>query len=199
MRDIPRGFDRDPIRQFKRWYADAVASGMKLPDAMALATATRKGIPSVRMVLYRGINGDAFVFYTNYRSRKAVEIATNPRGALVFHWPRLERQVRIEGVIRKTTRREADQYFRSRPRESRLSAWASPQSSEIPDRTFVDSRFEELRRRYAGEEIPRPPFWGGYCLLPSRIEFWRGQPHRLHDRYCYVKKGRSWRAVVLAP
>ena len=199
MKQGQPGFDQDPLRQFERWYAEAVRSGMKLPDAMALATSTRDGIPSVRIVLYRGISKDGFVFFTNYRSRKAAEITTNPRAALVFHWPRIERQVRIEGVIRKIAREESDRYFRSRPRESRLSAWASPQSAEIPDRAFLDARYAELRQRYAGKEIPRPQFWGGFRLLPHRIEFWQGQPHRLHDRHCYVKKGRRWEGSVLAP
>ena len=195
----PRRFDPDPLRQFERWYADAVASGMKLPEAMALATATRKGEPSVRMVLYRGMSRGALAFFTNYRSRKALEIAGNPRGALVFHWPELERQVRIEGVIRKTPPRESDDYFRTRPRESRLSAWVSPQSSKIPGRAFLDSRFESMRRRYAGKDIPRPAYWGGFRLVPSQIEFWQERPHRLHDRYCYVKKGKGWKMSVLAP
>jgi pyridoxamine 5'-phosphate oxidase len=199
MPQVAQGFDPDPIRQFNRWYADAARSGMKLPNAMTLASATRDGTPSARMVLFQGISGGGFLFFTNYRSRKAAAIAANPRAVLVFHWPRLQRQVVVEGIVRKTTRRESDRYFRSRPRGSRLAAWASPQSTEIPDRAFLDVRVDTLRRRYAGKEIPRPPFWGGFRLLPRRIEFWHGQPYRLHDRHCYTKNGRKWEVARLAP
>jgi pyridoxamine 5'-phosphate oxidase len=194
-----RALDPDPIRQFEKWYADAVRSGMKLPNAMTLATATSDGVPSARMVLFQGISRGGFLFFTNYRSAKASAIAGNPRAVLVFHWPRLERQVVIEGIVGKTTRRESDRYYRSRPRGSRLGAWASPQSSEIPDRAFLDTRFDALRRRYAGKEIPRPPFWGGFRLVPRRVEFWQGRLHRLHDRHCYTKSGRKWEGARLAP
>ena len=199
MPPVPPGFDPDPIRQFEKWYARAVRSGLKVPNAMTLATATRDGAPSARVVLFQGISSGAFLFFTNYRSRKAAAIGENPRAALVFYWPRLERQVLVEGIVRKTTRRESDRYYRSRPRGNRLGAWASPQSAEIPDRACLEARFEALRRRYSGREISRPPFWGGFRLVPRRIEFWQGRPYRLHDRHCYTKNGRGWAVTRLAP
>lgn len=189
----------DPLRLFKRWFRDAERAGTRLPEAMVLATATPQGGPSARMVLLRGIGRPGFEFFTNYNSRKAADLAANPRAALVFHWPLVERQVRIEGRIRKLTRAESDRYFRSRPRESRLSAWISPQSEEIPDRAFLERAFAQVQRKYAGMPIPRPPFWGGFRLVPDQIEFWQEQPYRLHDRVCYRRKGRSWRVARLAP
>lgn len=189
----------DPISLFKRWYREAENAGTLLPEAMALATATRKGAPSIRMVLHRGFSRGGFVFYTNYNSRKAAELLANPRAAIVFHWPLLERQVRAEGRVEKLTRLESDRYFGSRPRESRLSAWISPQSAEIPDRAFLERKFEEARMSFTGKAVPRPPFWGGFRLIPDQIEFWHGQPYRLHDRICYLKKSRGWRTICLAP
>lgn len=189
----------DPLEEFQKWYRQAVRSGTRLPDAMALATATRDGAPSVRMVLYRGLSRHGFVFFTNYNSRKARELARNPRAAVVFHWPKLERQVRAEGTVRKLAAAESDRYFRGRARESQVSAWASPQSTEIPGRAFLDETFEAVRRQYGQNRIPRPPFWGGFTLIPQKIEFWEGQPYRLHDRLCYEKRGRRWRGFCLAP
>ena len=192
-------FDADPFRRFERWYAEAVATGMKLPEAMALATATRKGVPSVRMVLLRGLTKGGFAFFTNYESRKSKELAQNSRASLLFHWPLLERQVRIDGSVGKLTRRESDEYFQSRPRESRLAAWASPQSTVIPDRASLEAAFERARLRFEGKDIPCPPFWGGFRLIPTEIEFWQGREHRLHDRRCYLKQRRGWKLVLLAP
>jgi pyridoxamine 5'-phosphate oxidase len=189
----------DPIALFGKWFEAAQAAGTPLPEAMALATATRSGAPSVRMVLHRGFSRGGFVFFTNYNSRKAVEILENPRGAFVFHWPQIERQVRVEGRVEKLPRAESDRYFQSRPIESRLSAWASPQSSEIPDRGFLEREFERVRSKYPGSDIPRPAFWGGFRLMPDRMEFWQGQPFRLHDRLCFVKKRGQWKASRLAP
>jgi pyridoxamine 5'-phosphate oxidase len=189
----------DPISFFKKWYREAEKAGTLLPEAMALATATRKGAPSIRIVLHRGFSRGGFVFYTNYNSRKAVELSANPRGAIVFHWPLLERQVRAEGPVEKLTRAESDRYFGTRPRESRVSAWISPQSAEIPDRAFLERKYEEATRRFTGKAVPRPRFWGGFRLIPDHIEFWQGQPYRLHDRVCYLKHGRGWRTVCLAP
>jgi pyridoxamine 5'-phosphate oxidase len=190
---------KGPLALFKEWYRDAERAGTKLPEAMALATSTRTGGPSVRMVLMRGVSRRGFEFFTNYNSRKAVEIAANPRAAMVFHWPLLERQVRIEGRIHKLTREESDRYFRSRARESRLSAWISPQSEEIPDRAFLERAFERAQKRYSRKAIPRPPFWGGFRLIPHQIEFWQGRPYRLHDRICYRKRGARWRIARLGP
>ena len=189
----------DPFRQFEEWYAEAVATGMKLPDAMGLATATRRGVPSVRMVLLRGLTKGGFVFFTNYESRKSTELAQNPRAALLFHWPMLERQVRIEGSIRKLPRRESNEYFQSRPRESRLAAWASAQSRIIPDRATLEAEFERARIRFEEKDIPCPPFWGGFRLIPTEIEFWQAREHRLHDRRSYMKQRRGWKMVLLAP
>ena len=188
----------DPIVLFKKWYRDAVAAGTRLPEAMALATATRAGRPSVRMVLHRGFSKGGFVFFTNYNSRKASELLANPRAAFVFHWPEIERQVRAEGRVEKLPRAESDRYFHTRPRESRLSAWASPQSAEIPDRAFLEQEFERVRAQFPGKTVPRPSFWGGFRLIPDQIEFWQGQPYRLHDRICYVRHGRGWKTSLLA-
>ena len=189
----------DPIALFRKWFKDAQAAGTPLPDAMALATATRSASPSVRMVLHRGFSSGGFVFFTNYNSRKAVELLENPRAAFVFHWPEIERQVRAEGRVERLPRAESDRYFNRRPIESRLSAWASPQSSEIPDRAFLEREFQRVRQKYPGARVPRPAFWGGFRLMPDRIEFWQGQPFRLHDRLCFVKKRGHWTASRLAP
>jgi pyridoxamine 5'-phosphate oxidase len=190
---------RDPYALFRKWFADAVKAGTKLPEAMALATASRTGAPSVRVVLNRGLDRRGFAFFTNYHSRKAADLRSNPRAAIVFHWPLVERQVRAEGRVRKLTRAESDRYFQRRPRESRLSAWISPQSEEIPDRAFLEDAYARAQARYAGKRIPRPPFWGGFRLVPDQIEFWQGQPYRLHDRLSYRKTARGWKAVKLAP
>ncbi len=189
----------DPYALFRRWFRDAVAAGTPLAEAMALATAAADGRPSVRIVLHRGFSRGGFVFYTNYNSRKALELAANPRAAVAFHWPLLERQVRAEGRVEKLSRIESNRYFHARPRESRLSAWVSPQSQEITSRAMLEQAFAEADLRYAGTRIPRPPFWGGFRLIPEQIEFWQGQPYRLHDRLLYRKRGRSWRRSVLAP
>jgi pyridoxamine 5'-phosphate oxidase len=166
---------------------------------MALATATPAGRPSVRVVLNRGISRGGFVFYTNYNSRKAADLFGNPRAAIVFHWPRLERQLRVEGRVRKLTRVESDEYFQTRPRESRLSAWASPQSATIPGRSFLEEEFTRAGARFGDGRIPCPPFWGGFRIVAECIEFWQGQPHRLHDRVLYRRKGKTWRILRLAP
>jgi pyridoxamine 5'-phosphate oxidase len=166
---------------------------------MALATATRNGRPSVRVVLNRGISAGGFVFYTNYKSRKAADLSGNPRAAIVFHWPKLERQLRVEGRVRKLTRIESDRYFQTRPRESRLSAWASPQSATIPARSFLEEEFARAEARFGSGRVPCPPYWGGFRIVAECIEFWQGQPHRLHDRLLYRRKGNTWTVVRLAP
>ena len=189
----------DPFSLFRKWFGDAKRAGEPLPEAMALATATPGGAPSVRIVLNRGISAGGFVFYTNYNSRKAADLLGNPRAALVFHWPRLERQLRVEGSVRKLTRRESEAYFQTRPRESRLSAWASPQSAAIPARAFLEEEFARAEMRFGSGRIPCPPFWGGFRLVADCIEFWQGQPHRLHDRLVYRRRRKAWKVLRLAP
>jgi pyridoxamine 5'-phosphate oxidase len=189
----------DPYVLFRKWFADAAKAGTTLPEAMALATASRTGAPSVRIVLSRGVDRRGFAFFTNYNSPKAADLLSNPRAAIAFHWPLLERQVRAEGRVQKLTRAESDRYFRSRPRESRISAWISPQSEEIPDRAFLKEAYALAEKRYAGKAIPRPPFWGGFRLIPENIEFWQGEPFRLHTRLSYRKTARGWTIVTLAP
>ncbi|MEO5741210.1 MAG: pyridoxamine 5'-phosphate oxidase [Vicinamibacterales bacterium] len=197
--EAPESVANDPFGLFRKWFREAAKAGEPLPEAMALATTARDGRPSVRVVLNRGVSDGGFVFYTNYHSRKAVEIAGNPRAAAVFHWPRLERQVRVEGRVRKLTRRESEHYFQTRPRESRFSAWASPQSATIPGRSFLEEEFTRVQARFGHGRIPCPPFWGGFRIVADCIEFWQGQPHRLHDRALYRRKGKIWTILRLAP
>jgi len=192
--------DRDPIAQFQRWFADAVAAGLPLPEAMSLSTITPEGKPTARMVLLKRVDADGFVFFTNYRSAKARELTGNPNASLVFFWPQLERQVRVEGVVSKTSAAESREYFATRPRGSQIGAWASPQSEVIQGREVLEQRQAELEEVYRDREIPWPEHWGGYCLKPERIEFWKGRRDRLHDRILYVRESdESWTIQRLAP
>ena len=192
--------DPDPIQFFQRWFSDAMASGSRLPDAATLATATKDGRPSARMVLLKHVDQRGFVFYTNYRSSKAKELAENPRAALVCYWVGLDRQVRVEGSVEKISPEESDEYFRTRPRESQLGALASPQSEVIERREALDSRFQELEELYRDREVERPEHWGGYRIKPERIEFWSNRPGRLHDRILYeLQDNGSWSIKRLAP
>ena len=192
--------DRDPVAQFQRWFADAIAAGLPLPEAMSLSTITPEGKPAARMVLLKRVDAEGFVFFTNYRSAKAGELAANPNASLVFFWPPLERQVRVEGVVSKTSAAESREYFASRPRGSQIGAWASPQSEVIPGREVLEQRRAELEEVYRDDEIPWPEHWGGYCLKPERIEFWKGRRDRLHDRILYVRQpDESWTIQRLAP
>jgi pyridoxamine 5'-phosphate oxidase len=197
---LEQDLDPDPIRQYLSWFEEAAQSGVAESNAMALATATPEGRPSVRMVLLRGVDSRGFAFFTNYESRKARELEANPHGALVFFWHELERQVRVEGRVERVTGSESDAYFRSRPKGARIGAWASPQSDVIAGREVLESRFGELENQYPDGEVPRPANWGGYRLVPDSIEFWQGRPNRLHDRLRYTKSEKgSWRIERLAP
>ena len=192
--------DKDPIKQFDKWFTEVLKSEQSEPTAMTLATATTDGRPSARIVLLKGFNGDGFSFYTNYLSRKGKEIAKNPLGALIFFWDTLERQVRVEGTIEKLSREESEKYFHSRPKGSQVGAVVSPQSQEIPDRDGLEKKWQEAEAQYADKEVPKPSHWGGYILRPRLIEFWQGRPSRLHDRILYKKvDNKSWKKVRLAP
>ena len=192
--------DRNPIAQFQRWFADAVAAGLPLPEAMSLSTITPEGKPTARMVLLKRVDAEGFVFFTNFLSAKARELAANPNASLVFFWPQLERQVRVEGVVSKTSAAESREYFATRPRGSQIGAWASPQSDVIPGREVLEQRRAELEELYRDREIPWPEHWGGYCLKPERIEFWKGRRDRLHDRILYVRQADGpWSIQRLAP
>lgn len=189
----------DPLVEFARWFEEAVKAEARDPNAMTLATASSDGVPSARMVLLAGFDERGFVFFTDYRSRKGTELAQNPRAALVFYWPELERQVRITGTTSQTDRQESEAYFRSRPRGSRLSAWISHQSQVIQGRQQLEAQLPELERRYPGDDVPLPPYWGGFRLSPEAIEFWQGRTSRLHDRLRYQREGERWRIERLSP
>jgi pyridoxamine 5'-phosphate oxidase len=192
--------DADPIRQFHTWFQEALAAEIQEPHAMALATATPDGRPSLRIVLLRGYDNHGFTFFTNYESRKGRELAANPHAALAFYWHELERQVRIEGSALRISSEESDAYFQSRPAGSRLGAWASRQSEMITSREVLEAECLELERRYPDGMIPRPDFWGGFRVVPDCLEFWQGRPSRLHDRLRYLKRDDgSWSLARLSP
>ena len=192
--------DPDPFVQFGRWFEEAKAAVKDLPEAMMLATATREGEVSVRSVLLKEFDRRGLVFFTNYNSRKAAQMHDNPRAALAFWWPPLERQVRIEGAVVRTTEEESNDYWATRPRGSQLGAWASDQSKVIAGRGDLDARFEELSKCYREGAIPRPPHWGGYRVIPILFEFWQGRPDRLHDRFVYrLRDAKDWVIERLSP
>jgi len=188
----------DPLIQFGNWFAEALRSGIALPNAMTLATATREGRPAARTVLLKGFDSGGLVFYSNYRSRKGREIEENPRAMLLFCWAELERQVGIEGSVTRVSAAESDEYFASRPLGSRLSAVVSPQSEPVPSREVLETRLEEAAKRWR-DSPPRPEHWGGYRLAPERFEFWQGRQDRLHDRLCYRRAAGGWKIERLAP
>jgi pyridoxamine 5'-phosphate oxidase len=194
----PSDLGADPLAAFERWFSQAHAAEELEPSAMTLATATREGVPSARVVLLKGLDARGFVFYTNYESRKGRELDVNPVAALAFHWATLMRQVRVEGAVERASNEEADVYFASRPLESRLGAWASPQSEVVASRTALDARYQEAVARF-GAAPPRPDHWGGYRIVPSRIEFWQGRPSRMHDRVRFTRDGHRWVVARLAP
>ncbi len=194
-----RDVTRNPFAQFALWFDAAVNARIQEPNAMTLATVSAGGQPAARVVLLKGVDERGFVFYTNRNSRKGRDLAAHPQAALVFLWIELERQVRIEGAVESVTDAEADAYFASRPRLSRISAWASPQSAPIADRQALERAFEDTNRRHPGAEVPRPPHWGGYRVVPQMVEFWQGRTSRLHDRIAYLRDATGWRIARLAP
>jgi len=215
--------DPDPIKQFEKWFAQvagARASGklrkfcinvyktvlmgqVSAPvdiNAMTLATADKEGRPSARVVLLKGVDARGFIFFTNYDSRKGFELAQNPHASLVFYWPDQERQVCVAGEVSKIPDAESEAYFRSRPRGSRIAAWASRQSEVLADRAALEAKWKEIEAKYPREDVPKPPFWGGYVVAPTRVEFWQGRPSRMHDRFRYTKQSEgSWRIERLSP
>ena len=193
-----RDLDPDPLRQFKRWFEDARGTALPAPEAMALATATPNGRPSVRMVLLKSADERGFTFHTNYESRKGDELTANPHAALLFHWQPLGRQVRVEGCVERVASEESEAYFRTRPLGSRLAAWASPQSRPLADRAELDRLYAEAKERF-GENVPLPPTWGGFRLVADAYEFWQHGDDRLHDRIRYERDADGWTKTRLAP
>ena len=189
----------DPHALFDEWFAEASASEPNEPEAMTVATTGAEGQPSARIVLLKASGPDGFVFYTHEQSAKGQDLKKNPRAALLFHWKSLCRQVRIEGVVERVSDAEADAYFATRSRDSRLGAWASDQSRPLDDRATFERRFEEAKRRFEGQDVPRPPSWGGYRVVPERIEFWTARPHRLHERRLFTLEDGSWTEGLLYP
>lgn len=194
-----KSVSKNPIEQFSIWFNEAMDAEILDVNAMTLATADNKGYPSARTVLLKQFDETGFVFYTNYNSKKGKELSENPNAALLFFWKEIERQVRISGAVMKTTEEESKHYFNERPIESRLSAWASNQSTVIPGREYLENKFEEYKKEFEGKEIQLPPYWGGFRVIPSVIEFWQGRDNRLHDRICYIKNNNTWDIVRLSP
>lgn len=192
--------DDNPFKQFQTWFSQAVEAQLVEPNAMTLATCTPDGQPSARMVLLKDVDEQGFVLFTNYNSHKGQELAINPQAALVFWWAELERQVRVVGTVEKISSAQSDSYFEVRPPKSRLGAWASNQSEVIPNREVLEQQLREFEQKYANQEVPRPPHWGGYRVIPTRVEFWQGRSSRLHDRLLYTRlEDGSWKIERLSP
>lgn len=191
--------DRDPMELFGEWFEQAKESGILLPESASLATANREGVPSSRMVLLKSFGADGFVFYTNYGSRKAREMDENPNASLLLHWVVLERQVRVEGSVQRVSSEESAAYFRTRARGSQIGAWVSRQSEELEGRSALTKLEKEIEERFEGQDVPFPPFWGGYRLIPKRIEFWQGRLNRLHDRLLFTRADGAWAVSRLYP
>lgn len=191
--------DEDPIKQFRKWFDQALSSDLLDANAMSLSTATEEGLPSSRIVLLKGVDKHGFHFYTNYKSRKGKELKQNPHAALCFYWAPLERQVRIEGNVEKLSRKQSEAYFHQRPRLSQLGAWASDQSAKVESRSELKEKFRTIKERFKDQEVPLPDFWGGFRLKPNRIEFWQGRPGRMHDRICYEREDGKWKIFRLSP
>ena len=191
--------DPDPYIQFKFWYMEHLASGIAIPESVVLASASEDGKVSARIVLLKDYNETGFVFFTNYNSRKGIHLSSNPWAALLFYWPESDRQVRIEGATEKISEEASVSYFKSRPRESQLAAWASKQSCKIPDRQHLENRYDYYNREYSGQSVDKPPHWGGFRLLPEWFEFWQEGEFRLHDRLTYTKRKENWLIERLAP
>ena len=196
-----RDVDANPFEQFQKWFEEALNSNVLEPNAMTLATCDAAGNPSARIVLLKGLTEDGFVFFTNYQSRKGEELAQNSRASLLFFWKELERQVRIEGVASKVSEQVSTEYFQSRPKQSQIGAWVSPQSQRVENREWLEQKYAEIAEKYKDSEaLPRPPHWGGYAVKPEKIEFWQGRPSRLHDRILYSSIAENaWRIERLAP
>jgi pyridoxamine 5'-phosphate oxidase len=191
--------DADPYVQFDKWYKEHLSSGIAIPDSFSLATASADGQVSVRTVLMKEYSKDGFIFFTNYYSKKGLHITDNPKVAMLFYWPETGRQVRVEGMAEKTSEEYSDSYFKTRPRESQLSAWASNQSTVIPDRDYLEQKYDHYREFFSGTHVKRPEYWGGFRIIPAWFEFWNNDQFRLHDRIIYTRKIKTWVIERLAP